>query len=173
MSSSQEVPFRPSRQSSFTDEQRWLLLVEYDKCLERGAKAAFCRRVGVSAFSMSKWSRWREQGRLVDPATKEPATPTTLGRRVLSYEERRELERLRRENQRLQRDLEQSHAAVELLGKAAALLESLAKSADKSADKSTDQTPTPDPPPGRPEWLMGPDTSKLPPIPSRPSRTSE
>lgn len=160
---SDEVPFRPSRHAAFTDEQRWALLLEHDQCLERGAKAAFLRRVGVTPFSIKKWSMWRDAGRLVDPATKEP---TTVARHVLKYDERVELERLRRENQRLQQELEQSQSAVELLGKAAALLEGLAKSAGPNQEE-------PPPRAGMPDWLRDPDTSRLPPIPSRPSAMPE
>lgn len=159
---SDEVPFRPSRQSWFTDEQRWALLQEYDQCVERGAKSAFLRRVAVTPYSMRKWARWRDEGRLMDPATK-PST-TRLGRNTLNSDERQELVRLRRDNDRLKRELEQSQTAVELLGKAAALLEGLAKSA------KPEQEQEPEPSPGMPAWLSDPDTSRLPQIPSRPSR---
>ena len=160
----EEVPFRPSRHAAFTEDQRWALLLEYDQCLERGSKSAFCRRVGVSSFTMSKWTRLRAAGILTDPAL---TAPNTNPRRALAYDERQELERLKRENARLKRDLEQSRAAAEILGKAAALLEELAKSAD--------QPPAPQPPPvpGRPAWLSDPDSSTLPSIPPRHSTASE
>ena len=81
--------------------------------------------------------------------------------RRLGWDEREELKRLRVENQRLQNKLEQSEAAVEILGKAAALLESMAKGAQLSE-------PVPEPRPGMPQWLRNDDGSSLPQIPSNP-----
>lgn len=153
----QEVPFRATRQSRFTPEQKWALLLEYDKCLDRGSKSAFCRRVGIHKATAWEWARQRAEGRLVDPATVEKVTKP---RGRLDWDERQELERLRRQNQSLKQQLDQSEAAVDVLGKAAALLEALVKSA-------TPQEPAPDPLPGRPAWLNDPDTSRLPSIPPR------
>lgn len=153
------VPFRASRRHWFTPAQKWALLQEWDQCLDWGAKAAFCRRIGVWSGTPAEWVRQRADGRLQDPATVEDMNkqkPKSASR--LNYQERQELQRLRRENQRLERELEQSESVVEILGKAAALLESLAKSAEPTV-------PEPEPQPGRPAWLQGPDTSKLPSIP--------
>lgn len=159
MKDEQEVPFRDSRRSWFTQEQKWALLLEYDKCLDRGAKSAFCRRVGISHVTPREWARQRADGRLVDPATVESVKQP---QRRLDRDERHELERLRRQNASLQRQLEQSEAAVEVLGKAAALLEALAKSA------TAEEAPA-EPQPGRPQWLSDPDTSTLPQIPPKSS----
>lgn len=150
------VPFRPTKQARFTAAQKWALLLEYDKCFDRGTKAEFCRRIGVWSGTPLVWLRARAEGRLRDPATVEPMNKP----RRLTATERQELERLRRENELLKNRLDQSESAVEVLGKAAALLEALAKSAHHST-----QEPLPDPQPGRPDWLQGPDTSKLPQIP--------
>lgn len=156
----QRVPFRSSRRSWFTAEQKWALLLEYDQCLDRGAKSAFCRRVGIATRTPGEWLRLRAEGRLVDPVSVE-AVDENPGqrRRRLDWQERQEFERLRAENQSLQIKLDQSEAAVEVLGKASALLEALAKSA------APQETASPPPPPGRPEWLSDPDTSRLPVIP--------
>ena len=62
-----EVPFRPSRQAKFTPQQRWALLLEYDQCLERGSRAAFCRRIGVSMYTMSSWVQKRTAGLITEP----------------------------------------------------------------------------------------------------------
>ena len=67
----------------------------------------------------------------------------------------------------MKRELEQSRTAADILGKAAALLEGLAK----GAEQATVEEPPLEP--GRPEWLSGPDTSRLPSIPPRPSRALE
>lgn len=160
----ERVPFRPSKQSGFTTAQKWALLIEYDKCLDRGAKADFCRRIGVWSGTPVVWHRARAEGKLRDPATVN--TMSKPGK--LRFTERQELEQLRRENERLRNRLDQSDSAVEVLGKAAALLEALAKSA-----KHSTEAPLPDPQPGRPDWLQGPDTSKLPQIPPWSSSTPE
>ena len=165
MESEVEVPFRNSRQESFTAEQKWALLLEYDKCLERGSKSAFCRRVGIDRVTPGVWLRQRASGILKDPATVEAMAKPKKRPGALSFEERQELEALRRDNEKLKQRLVQEEAAVEILGKAAALLESLAKSAPVG--------PTPEPTPGRPEWLQDPDTSRLPQIPSKPSGKRE
>ncbi|OYX50416.1 MAG: hypothetical protein B7Y93_09450 [Micrococcales bacterium 32-70-13] len=165
---SEAVPFRPSKRHHFTAAQKWALLLEWDQCLDRGAKTAFCRRIGVWTGTPWEWARQRADGRLQDPATVESMSEEPKGYTPrLNFEERQELARLRREKQRLERELEQSQAAVDILGKAAALLESLAKSAEQPP------TTEPEPTPGRPAWLQGPDTSQLPPIPPRPSKPRE
>jgi len=156
------VPFRATRGTHFTEEQKWLLLVEYDKCLERGSKSAFCRRVGIDPVTPRQWVAQRADGRLMDPATVEDMKDDKQREKLrLNWDERRELDQLRRRNTSLEQKLEQSEAAVDVLGKAAALLEALAKSANN--ETSTTQTQQP----GRPGWLSDPDTSKLPLIPRK------
>lgn len=163
MDEKDETPFRRNRRQWFTAEQKWALLLEYDQCLERGAKSAFCRRVGIDPVTPREWMNQREDGRLLDPATVEAMDdPKHRRQRRLSWDERQELEKLRRDNQSLGRKLEQSEAAVDVLGKAAALLEALAKSAENSEEPIA-----PPPTPGRPAWLSDPDTSKLPWIPPK------
>lgn len=157
-----EVPFRNSRGTHFTQEQKWLLLLEYDQCLERGSKSAFCRRVGIWAGTAREWLRQRADGRLVAPDTVEDMKDEKrLEQRRLGWDERQELEQLRRRNASLERRLEQSEAAVDVLGKAAALLEALAKSAE---NQELEEPPIQ---PGMPAWLSDPDTSKLPLIPRK------
>lgn len=162
MMDNDDVPFRPSRSSKFTPQQRWALLLEYDQCLERGSRVAFCRRIGVSSYTMNSWVQQRAAGLITEP---DPARSRGDRRGVLTYEERQELERLRRQNERLKVELEQSIAAADILGKAAAFLEGLAKNADQNQTQ-----PEPPPVPGRPAWLADSDTSSLPSIPPRPSK---
>lgn len=158
MKDEQQVPFRASRRKWFTAEQKWALLLEYDQCLDRGSKSAFCRRIGIDPVTPREWLRQRADGQLVEPAN---VVDVTKPRGRPGWDERQELERLRRENELLQRRLEQSEAAADVLGKAAALLEALAKSAE------TEQPRQPPPLPGRPGWLSDPDTCRLPSIPPK------
>jgi hypothetical protein len=63
--------------------------------------------------------------------------------------DRGELDRLRKENDKLRAKLEKSEAAVDILGKASALLEALARSATATDPHLEEKEP------GRPEWLEG------------------
>lgn len=143
-----EIPERPSRLHHFSREQRWLLLQEYDKCLDRGSKAEFCRRIQVNSRTVKDWAKAREEGRLQPPA---PADPKAAAERSrwMNRRERDELEHLRRENAKLKAKLEKSEAAVDILGKASALLEAMAKSA-KATDPHLEAQE-----PGKPDWLKG------------------
>ena len=121
----------------------------------RGGSLAEIHPVNLSAHVLTT---------LADRTGLDPATVEDMkkSQRHLGWEERQELERLRRDNKSLERQLEQSEAAVDVLGKAAALLEALAK----SAEPQESSTPPPHRP-GRPAWLNDPDTSRLPSIPPR------
>ncbi|MNL83375.1 hypothetical protein D3C87_2110070 [compost metagenome] len=59
------------------------------------------------------------------------------------------MKRLRRENEKLKAKLEKSEAAVDILGKASALLEALARSATATDPHLEEKEP------GRPQWLEG------------------
>lgn len=141
-----EIPQRPSRNHNFSKEQKWSLLLEYDKCLDRGAKAAFCRAAGVAPITMRDWAAAREQGRMTPP---QPAVepPGAERSRWMNSREREELNRLRRENEKLRAKLEKSEAAVDILGKASALLDALARSAAATDPHLEEKEP------GRPDWL--------------------
>ncbi|WP_298592245.1 hypothetical protein, partial [uncultured Kocuria sp.] len=144
-----DVPVRVSRRQHFSAAQRWELLIEFDKCTGRGAKAAFFAHVGVNPKTVSAWARARAEGRLVDPGL---VVQPVRGRKEMSAEERAELARLRAENQVLQGKLAASQEAVEILGKASALLEAAAKSARA---RTRAPEPAPEPETGWPQWLRG------------------
>jgi transposase len=143
-----EIPTRPSKLHRFSAQQKWDLLLEYDKCLDRGSKAEFCRRVQVHSSTFRDWLAARDEGRLVPPLTP-PGQKERSG--WMNARERDELKRLKTENERLKKKLEKSEAAVEILGKAAALLDAMARSAAATDPQLEEQEP------GRPEWLKKPD----------------
>lgn len=153
-----EIPQRPTRNHSFSKAEKWRLLVEYDKCLDRGAKAAFHRTVGVHSSTMRDWVAARDDGRILPPgAVSNSAKQEVTG--WMNSRDRDELNRLRKENEKLRAKLEKSEAAVDILGKASALLEALARSATATDPHLEDPTR------GRPEWLQKP-------TPERPEDTS-
>lgn len=121
-----DIPQRTSRKHRFTPAERWALLVEYDKCLDLGSKAAFRHKVGVAQSTVRQWLLARDQGRLKAPDEVQP--PQRL-RSSMSALERREFTRVQRENAAYKLKLEQTEATVDILKKASALLDSLAKSA--------------------------------------------
>lgn len=143
-----EIPTRPSKLHRFSAQQKWDLLLEYDKCLDWGSKSEFCRRVQVHSGTFRDWLAAREEGRLVPP---EAQPGPGEGSKWMTARDRDELKRLRAENERLKKKLDKSEAAVEILGKAAALLDAMARSA-AATDPHLEE-----PEPGRPEWLKKPD----------------
>jgi transposase-like protein len=96
---------------------------EYDRLTEPGAKGAFLRREGLYHSHLIEWRRARDTGALNALAARPSGSPA-------KSPEQKETERLRRENERLARELAKQKAALEIMGKAHALLELLSESAD-------------------------------------------
>jgi transposase len=112
---------RPRRRS-FSAEYKAAILAEYDSLTEPGAKGALLRREGLYSSHLIEWRRARDAGAragLADKSRKPTRSPSEV-----------EAERLRRENERLRAELAKSKAALEVVGKAHALLELLSESAD-------------------------------------------
>lgn len=136
------IPTRISNRKQFTTKQKHAILDEYDKCLERGSKAAFSRAARVSASTLRFWFQQREAGELTSRSdTKKEDQRLTAG-------DKAQLKRVLKENEILKAKLARSEAAVDILGKASALLDAMARSA-----RATDP-PLEEQEPGRPEWLM-------------------
>ena len=110
---------RPRRRT-FTAEYKLAILAEYEAA-EPGAKGVLLRREGLYSSHLVEWRRARDAGVL---AGLQPERP---GKRSPAEVEN---ERLRRANQRLGRELAKTQAALEVVGKAHALLELLSESAD-------------------------------------------
>ena len=111
---------QPKRRT-FTAEYKLAILAEYEAA-EPGAKGALLRREGLYSSHLVEWRRARDAGALagLQPAPRaDKPTPEQV-----------EVERLRRANERLQRELAKTQAALEVVGKAHALLELLSESAD-------------------------------------------
>jgi transposase len=99
-----------------------------------GEKGALLRREGLYSSHIIEWTRARDAGLLSKPEGWETGSgPAGAGRSTKSSEQI-ELERLRRQNEKLQADLKKTRMALDIMGKAHALLEELSESAD-------DQTP--------------------------------
>lgn len=112
---------RPRRRS-FTAEYKARILAEYDFLTEPGAKGALLRREGLYSSHLIEWRRAGDAGVLAGLT----GTPRT-GRRS---PEQTEIDRLTARAQRAERELAKTRAALDVVGKAHALLELLSESAD-------------------------------------------
>jgi transposase len=118
---------RPRRRR-FSPEYKLAILAEYDRLTEPGDKGALLRREGLYSSHIVEWRRAREAGALAGLAAQ--------GRARKRTPEQVELERVRRRNQRLEAELARTRAALEIVGKAHALLEQLSESADSEPRSS-------------------------------------
>lgn len=125
---------RLSPKHNFTIRERLAMLAEYEACLEVGEKSAYCRRMGVSQRTVTGWAVQKREGLLVDKDGKE-------NHYMMKHRDRVDYERLKRENEALKAKLAQTESVVEVLGKASALLEALAKSAALQTESPAQQIP--------------------------------
>ena len=81
------------------------------------------RREGIYTSSISEWRRARDEAAVEEIPERKPGRPA---RQAADSEN----ERLRRENEKLAAELARTKTALEIVGKAHALLEMLSESAD-------------------------------------------
>jgi hypothetical protein len=99
------------------------IVAEYEQAGDPGARGALLRREGLYSSHISEWRRARDKGAAEGLAEKPAGRP---GRAAADSEN----ERLRAENEKLAIELARTRAALEVVGKAHALLELLSESAD-------------------------------------------
>ncbi len=114
---------RPTRRV-FTPAYKLAMVAEYENA-PNGEKGAILRREGLYSSHIVEWTRARGSGALADG----PAESPTLGKRTKKTAEQVELEKLRRRNEKLESDLRKTRMALDIMGKAHALLEELSESA--------------------------------------------
>jgi transposase-like protein len=107
---------RPTRRT-FSTEEKLALLSTYEAC-DPGTKGEFARREGIYSSQLTEWRRARDAGTL---ASRESGA---------SRRDRREFDKLEKKNKRLEAELERTRLALDIVGKAHALLEMLSESAD-------------------------------------------
>jgi len=115
------------------------MVAEYDRAVP-GERGALLRRERLYHSHIIEWRKARDAGTLVPrPAAGQAETGPVEQTSSASPRRRRrgadtagqtELERLRRQNEKLAKDLARSQAALEIMGKAHALLELLSESTD-------------------------------------------
>lgn len=112
---------RPTRRS-FTAEYKAEILAEYDTWPKGSEqRGAILRREGLYSSHISEWRKQAEAGAREGLARKSKKRRTA---------EQVELDRLRRQNERLAKELARTQTALEITGKVHALLEQLSESAD-------------------------------------------
>jgi transposase-like protein len=109
------VPVAKRRQ--FTSEEKLCMLKEADACTGPGEIGALVRREGIYSSYLSRWRRARDEGQLTALSPQQrgpkPATDAALAREVA---------RLQRENERLQKRLGQAETIIEVQKKLSQLL---------------------------------------------------
>ncbi len=105
---------RPKRRT-FTAEYKSNILAEYDAA-DRGERGAILRREGLYSSHIVEWRKAAEAG-----------AATALGPRAKDRRDR-EIEQLRTRAEKAEAELAKTKAALDLVGKAHALLETLSES---------------------------------------------
>ncbi len=114
---------RPVRRS-FSPEYKLAIVAEYENA-PNGEKGAILRREGLYSSHVIEWTRARDAGALEGVADSRRSE-----KRPKQSVEAAELERLRARNAKLEAELKKTRTALDIMGKAHALLEQLSESAD-------------------------------------------
>ncbi len=117
-----EVPAQAKRRK-FSGEYKRRILEEADKCTEPGEIGALLRREGLYSSNLTKWRRQRKAGGLGG------LTPQKRGRK--KDEQAAEMAQLRRENERLRKQLGQAELIIAAQKKLAQVLETLSDPTDE------------------------------------------
>jgi transposase len=114
---------RPVRRS-FSPEYKLAIVAEYENA-PNGEKGAILRREGLYSSHVIEWTRARDAGALEGVADSRQSE-----KRSKRSAEAAELERLRVRNAKIEAELKNTRTALDIMGKAHALLEQLSESAD-------------------------------------------
>jgi hypothetical protein len=113
---------RPKHRT-FTREYKMRTLAEYEAAPSPQERNALLRREGIYSAYMTEWRRERDRSATAAAPERKPGRP---GKSPAEAEN----ERLRKENEKLAAKLSKTEAALEIMGKVHALLETLSESAD-------------------------------------------
>ena len=111
----------PSRRRSFTPAEKLEHVIAYEAACEKSEGGAYLRRQGLYSSLIFEWRRLRDTGLLEG---RQPGA--AVGR---PSPEQAEIARLRRQLDQAQRRLATTETALEIMGKAHALLEQISESA--------------------------------------------
>lgn len=102
--------------------EKLAIIAEYEAA-PRGERGAVARRLGVGRSQISQWMGARDQGELVEVRNQRPSA-------VTPPRQSREIARLRDQLAKSQAENEILKAAIETVGKAHALLQTISESAE-------------------------------------------
>ena len=111
-----EVLEKPVRRQ-FTAAYKLEMVEAADRCSELGQIGALLRREGLYSSQLSTWRNQRQQGQLQALADNKRGRKATIPHPV-----QKELEQLRRENQRLRHTLQQAELIIDIQKKASQLM---------------------------------------------------
>ena len=120
---------QPKRRT-FTAACKLAMIEKYDAATEPGAKGALLRGEGLYDSHISYWRKARNSGALKSSAAAVPADGVPAATHKGRPAGEAENERLRKRLAKAEVKLEQTRAALDIMGKAFALLELLSESAD-------------------------------------------
>jgi len=118
-------PGAKSQRRTFTVDYKLSVVEEYDAG-NAESRGALLRREGLHTSHISEWRRKRDAGTLNAQAK----TSKTRGG------SQAEMDKLRRRNERLESELTKAQLALEITGKAHALLELISESADTETKRT-------------------------------------
>jgi transposase-like protein len=118
---------QPKRRT-FSAAYKARIVAGYDQCQTGRERGALLRREGLYSSHITDWRKQRDAGATDGLKEKPSGRP---GRSTEAVEN----ERLRKENEKLTAELTRTKAALEIMGKAHALLELLSESADSDANR--------------------------------------
>ncbi|OLT25603.1 transposase [Nocardiopsis sp. CNR-923] len=123
-SKSTDPAARPKRRT-FPADYKLRTVAEYDACTTGTERGALLRRERLYHSHIAEWRTARDSG-----ALKALTDRRTSAARTKKHPAQAEAERLRARIERLEKELAERDHALEVMGKASALLQALSKSAD-------------------------------------------
>ena len=118
---------RPNRRT-FTREYKMRILGQYESASTPQERNALLRREGIYSAYITEWRRERDRVASGQDPERKSGRP---GKSAAEAEN----ERLRKENERIAAKLAKTEAALEIMGKVHALLETLSESADSEKNQ--------------------------------------
>ncbi len=128
-----QLPDKPKRRT-FTAEYKLGIVADYDACAGDGDKGALLRREGLYSSHIVEWRRARDTA---------AAAGLEGPRRAKGNRDTAALEKANKRIERLESDLEKHKLALDIAGKAHALLEMLAESATDEPGPASGRGPRP------------------------------
>ncbi|WP_338891043.1 hypothetical protein [Rhodococcus sovatensis] len=129
-------PAPKATRRTFTTEYRNKIIDEY-RAAPFGEKSAVLRREGLYQSQLREWSATRDNTTPADTTERRK----DKSRNTIDAADRKEFDRLSRRNAHLEKQLTQTEAALEIMGKLHVLLESISESTGTPMPPTTPLTP--------------------------------